>query len=117
MSDNFPSKWGYIKGLDECAGKTIERAELVSMGYGCTHRWAWVVLFTDGTKAFFVGEKGSGIMNPDIEAMKESSIFTPEEVGEFAAEQKRERDRRIKENKGRELEEYERLKKLYAKEV
>lgn len=112
---NFPNeKWGYKEGLDECVGKTIERAELVIMEHGCTHNWAWVVLFTDGTKAFFVGEKGSGVMNPEIEAVKESSIFTPEEVGEMAADEKRKKDQRKRKAESREYEAYETLKKKFG---
>lgn len=115
MSENFPSKWGYKKGLDGCVGKTIEKAESVNMEFGCTWNHAWVVLFTDGTKAFFVGSKGSGMMNPDIESMKESNIFTPEEVGEFVAEKKRERDERIRIGEERDRRQYERLKKQFEK--
>ncbi len=112
---NFPNgKWGYIAGLDECVGKTIKKAEIVSMGYGCTWSHAWVVLFTDGTKAFFVGQRGSGMMNPEIESMKESYIFTPEEVGEIVASEKKERDEKVRLAETRELNEYLRLQKKFG---
>jgi len=68
----YPEKWGFIDSLIKCEGKTIEKAELIQMEHGCTWSSAWVVKFTDGTRAFFVGSRGSGIMNPYIENVKEN---------------------------------------------
>ena len=111
---NFPNgKWGYKEDLDQCIGLTIQKAEYVRMEHGCVWSHASVVLFTDGTKAFVVGGKGSGIMNPDIEGMKESSIFTPEEVGEMVAAEKRKRDSNKRAAFNRELNEYKTLKKKF----
>jgi hypothetical protein len=99
----FPEKWGFEKDLRKCIGRTIESADIVEMPYGCTWRSAWAVRFTDGSRAFFVGSTGSGIVNPLREAVEKCSIFTSKEVGEMAeadaAKRRRDKaeDRRRKE--------------------
>lgn len=85
MSDTWPQKWGFIGSLLKCKGKTIEVAELVKMPYGCAWSHAWAVRFTDGSRAFFAGHQGTGIISPELDALRDSHIFTPAEYGEYAA--------------------------------
>ena len=104
-------KFGFENSLKDCIGKTIEKAEVVKMPYGCTWKTAWAVKFADGSRAFFAGQEGTGIQSPNVEAVEASQIFTAEEVGEMLTIRKRRKDdsaRKAREQKEREL---ERLKK------
>lgn len=81
----WPEKWGFIPDLSECVGKTIAEVCGVKMPWGCTWSSAIAVRFSDGTRAFFVGGVGSGIVSPELEAVTGCPIFTPDEVGQYAA--------------------------------
>lgn len=94
--DNFPAKFGFESDLRKCAGKIIKEVELLVMEYGCTWNNAYAVKFTDGTRAFFAGHVGTGIMNPrldgetysDIKTVETSTIFSkPEYAAMLAAKQ------------------------------
>ena len=114
--DTFPDKFGFLKGLDECVGKTIEQAEVIGMEFGCTWNSAWAVKFTDGSRVFFVGAKGSGIMNPSLESIaglrgvEQSEVFTADEYGEMVAAKKKKREKAHADALAREKEQYEKLK-------
>ncbi|HVX90250.1 MAG TPA: hypothetical protein VHC20_01280 [Candidatus Paceibacterota bacterium] len=92
MGLGIPKHWGFIQDLRECVGKTIERVELAKLGFGYTITNAWVVKFTDGTRAFF-GERPSGgtALRPDETWMEGSLIFTPQELAELSAERMQKR--------------------------
>lgn len=106
----WPEKWGFIDDLRECVGKTIEAAHWLKMPYGCSWDSAWVVRFTDGSRAFFVGSVGSGIVSPDRSEVETCPIFTPEEVGELSAAIARKKQQEQREARDRKLQELERLK-------
>jgi hypothetical protein len=121
----YPEKWGFLSSPEECIGKTLEKAELIKMEYGSVWDTAWAIRFTDGSRAFFVGGRGSGIMNPQIEAepwwgrqglyaLETSEIFTVEELREMVSDAERRREQRRKEQEERLRREYERLKKHFG---
>ena len=100
-------KFGFENSLKDCTGKTIDKAEVIKMPYGCTWDSAWAVRFKDGSRAFFAGQEGTGIQSPTVEAVEGSQIFTAEEVGEMLTIRKRKKDdsaRKAREQKVRELE-------------
>ncbi|HVX90174.1 MAG TPA: hypothetical protein VHC20_00850 [Candidatus Paceibacterota bacterium] len=92
MGWGLPKHWGFIQDLRECEGKTIERVELAKLGFGYTITNAWVVKFTDGSRAFF-GERPSGgtALRPDEKWMESSVIFTPQELADLVAERMQKR--------------------------
>lgn len=110
----WPQKFGFESDLLRCVGKTIEAAEHFRMAYGCTWSHAWAIRFTDRSRAFFVGGKGSGIMNPELEQIEKSNIFTSDEYGKMQAGAKKDWERRQRELDERQREEYERLKKRFG---
>ena len=112
----FPERWGFKGSPEGCIGKTIEAAELVEMEYGCTWRTAWAIRFRDGSRAFFVGGRGSGVMNPCISAVEECAIFTPEELGEMSADKKRLAEEIARSGKAQRRARYEHLKKEFGRE-
>lgn len=112
---NFPEQWGIRTSLTDCVGKTIEKAEVVKMEYGCTWNSAWVVKFTDGSRAFFAGQAGTGVMNPDIEAVGKCDIFTPEEYGQMQTDKKRRLEARANEVRKDQEREFERLRSQLGK--
>jgi hypothetical protein len=111
----IPASWGFIRDLKECVGKTIERVENVSLGFGYTIDSAWAVRFTDGSRAFF-GNRPSGGVSwfPSEDAMAKSEIFKPEELGEVVAERMREDQQRKRDAEARERREFEALKKKFS---
>lgn len=109
----YPEKWGFIDSLTKCEGKTIEKARKVKMSFGCTWDTAWVVKFTDGTRAFFVGGEGSGVMDPDIEDVKECELFKPEEYAELCSDLKKKDIERKKLVETKRHQEYLELKKEF----
>lgn len=112
---NYPNgKWGCEADLRKCAGKTIEAVELIRMEWGCTWDNAWLVRFTDGSRAFFAGQPGTGIMNPSRDAIEGSAIFTPDELAEVVADDKRRSDARKREQEKRDRAEYERLAERFG---
>jgi len=109
----YPEKWGFIDSLEKCEGKTIEKAGTIIMEHGCTYSMAWVVKFTDGTRAFFCGGKGSGIMNPTIEGVKECELFKPEEYAQMCKDIKKRYMEQKKQKEAKKYQEYLELKKKY----
>lgn len=111
----IPEKWGFIRDLRECVGKTIQEVELAKLGYGYTVDNAWAVKFTDGSRGFFTERPGKGsAITPSEDWMKTSRIFTPEELGEVVSTRMREKQeaaRRREESEKRQLEE---LRKKYG---
>lgn len=91
--DNFPMKFGMEPDLRKCVGKIIERVELLKMEWGCTWSNAYAVRFTDGSRAFFGANVGTGIMNPELEGktygdtknVETSEIFTKKEYAAMVA--------------------------------
>ena len=109
----YPIKWGFIRDLRQCTGKTIETAYLAKMEWGCVDHTVWLVEFTDGTRAFFGNHPlpDAYTMNPANEEFQRVSIFTPEEVAEVAADRKRKVLRAKREARARKLAQLARLKK------
>lgn len=112
-SYTWPEKFGFLSGPEKCIGKTIEAVESLRMDYGCTWDRAFAVRFTDGSRAFFVGHSGSGVMNPSLEAVQASEIFTPEEVGKMVAAEMARKQGFKRDQEEKERREYEALKKKY----
>lgn len=120
---NFPDKFGFIRDLRQCVGKSIEAVELMRMEFGCTWDNAFAVRFTDGTRAFFAGSPGTGIMNPQLSGdhhgntltVESSSIFTPSEYAEMSEARKREKDRQRQDRERDERRRYEELSAKYGK--
>lgn len=84
------TSWGFIGDLRKCVGKKIERVEIASLGFGYTINNAWVILFTDGSRAF-VAERPTEqtVIMPDEKWMKTSEIFKPEELADMVADRMR----------------------------
>lgn len=119
--NNFPTKFKMEPDLRKCIGKTITNVELLKMEYGCTWNEAFAVEFTDGSRAFFAGHPGTGIMNPDIDGqythlktVETSQIFTKREYAEMVAAREAEKLRRKQDVDRREREEFEKLATKYG---
>ncbi len=120
---NYPEKFGFEPDLRKCIGRTIERVEILKMEWGCIWNAAFAVRFTDGTRAFFAGHVGTGIMNPQLDgttygtavSVETSHIFTKREYAEMlsAKQQREQRDRDAR--LWSEREQYERLAAKFAK--
>lgn len=95
--NTWPVKFGFISDPRECVNKEIEAVEVVSMGYGCTWKSAVVMKFTDGARAFFAGQAGTGIVSPPLESVEKSRIFTADEYAEYAKHERLKKERREKE--------------------
>ena len=118
---NFPVKFGMEPDLRVCVGRTIEKVELLSMEFGCTWQEAFAVRFTDGTRAFFAGHVGTGIMNPRLDGetysthtVETSEIFTKPEYAQMVSHRDQEAVRRKQDQERSERREYERLAGKYA---
>lgn len=122
MAENFPTKFGMEPDLRKCEGRTIERAELLVMDHGCTWRHAYAVRFTDGTRAFFAGHIGTGIMDPQVDGtaygeyrtVETSDIFTKREYAEMMAARERQEAQRKRDTERAERREFERLAAKFA---
>jgi hypothetical protein len=104
-------KFGFENSLKDCIGKTIKKAEVIKMPYGCTWSSAWAVEFTEGSRAFFAGQEGTGMQSPAVEAVEMSQIFSADEVGEMLSIRKRKRDDSAKKTREVKIREVERLKR------
>ena len=109
----YPIKWGFIRDLRHCVGKTIKAAYSVKMEYACSAQHAWLVSFEDGTRAFFTDHvvPARYSMNPCQEAFEMTPIFTVEEMLEVAADRKIKSLRTERETHRRKLAQLARLKK------
>ena len=111
-----PEKWGFIRDLRECVGKTIEAVELTDLGFGYTIQQAWVVRFTDGTRAFF-GErpsKGTALC-PSEKAIGKSLIFKPEELADVVADRMQKNQERERRERQEDLRKLTELQQKYAR--
>jgi hypothetical protein len=116
--NNFPDRFGFEPDLRKCSGKTIEAVELMLMEYGCTWDHAFAVRFTDGSRAFFAGHVGTGIMNPRLDGkvyseqktVEMSQIFTAEEYGVMAEAKKWHAIQQAQNHEREERHRYEQLK-------
>lgn len=111
----IPASWGFIRDWRKCAGKTIEAVESTELGYGYTVSYAWTVLFTDGSRGFFIERPSehTAIM-PSLKAMEASRIFRPEELAEVVANNMRDRQEREKRREAEERRQFEVLQKKFA---
>jgi hypothetical protein len=121
---NFPIKFGFEPDLRACVGKTIERVELMKMEWGCTWQNAFAVRFTDGSRAFFAGHVGTGIMNPELEGaayhsetVETSHIFTKREYAEMMGAKERNEEQRKKRYERAEREQFEKLAQKFGEKV
>jgi hypothetical protein len=119
---NFPKRFGFEPDLTKCSGKTIERVELMAMEWGCTWNNAYAVRFTDGSRAFFAGHPGTGIMNPmldgntygAVKTVETSEIFTKREFAEMLEAARARTRQQAQEHEQSERRQYERLAKKFV---
>jgi hypothetical protein len=121
---NFPTKFGFESDLRNCVDKTITRVELVAMEYGCTWESAYAVQFSDGSRAFFAGKPGTGIMNPLLTGkeysrltVETSEIFTKPEYAVMVVARQQDIAMRAREREREERHHYEELKKKFDKKA
>jgi hypothetical protein len=118
----FPERFGFEPDLRACEGRTIERVEMLRMEFGCTWDSAFAVRFTDGTRAFFAGHVGTGIMNPALDGetygrsrtVETSEIFTKREYAEMLLAKQAADERRVREHEASERRKYEALAAKYG---
>lgn len=95
---NWPRKWGFAGDLRECKGRTIADVELAEMEFGSISNHCWLVLFTDGSRAFLIDRPTSQLsVGPSRKSLESSRIVEPSEIAEYAAaahqaRQKKERE-------------------------
>lgn len=119
---NFPERFGFESDPRACVGKTIERIELLAMEFGCTWSHAFAIRFTDGSRAFFAGKPGTGIMNPqldgksygDAHTVETSEIFTKPEYAAMVTAKEADAVRRRQDHERAERREFERLAAKFA---
>jgi hypothetical protein len=115
MTFGMPERWGFIRDLRECVGKTIQEVELAKLGYGYTVNSAWAVKFTDGSRGFFIERPSKGTaITPSEDWMKTSRIFTPEELGEVVATHMREKQEAARRREEDEKRQFAELQKKYG---
>lgn len=111
----IPARWGFIRDLRKCLGKTIEAVEVTELGYGFTVSHAWTVRFTDGSRAFLIERPSEGtVIRPSEKAMAASNIFKPEELAEIVADRVRERQEHDKRKEDEERRELAKLQQKYG---
>lgn len=87
------------------------------MEHGSVWSHAFAVRFTDGTRAFFGGHVGTGIMNPQLDGtsysemktVESSDIFTKPEYAAMLSARQAESIRRQQDHERSERREFERL--------
>ena len=107
---NWPAEFGFALDLRDCVGKTIKLAEHLE-GTDYKRGAGYVVLFTDGTRAWFWGypSRKQMIVGPYPAAIRQSQIFTPEEIEQVDAWQRDEEQRAYSAEHKRKEREYRRL--------
>jgi len=109
---NWPAELGFVLDLCECVGKSIERVEHLS-GLDRKRDAGYVVLFSDGIRAWFWGYPSTKqmIVGPWPADIRQSQIFTPEEIERVNEWERAERRRGADAEQERKEQKYRRLAK------
>ena len=106
--NNWPGKFGFITNPKLMVGKVIAEVTRIEMEYGCTHRCALFLRFSDDSRGFLLASDASQCLpSPTLDSMKKAMAYTPDEVATIvrAAESRRQtREKEYKASKRRELE-------------
>ena len=94
----------------ELEGETIKNIEAIRAEFGRTYDTYILVTCESGKRVLFHGGN-PWQPNPDLEEMRKTTFFTPDEIAEKVRWEEAKKRAKQEEEKERKLKEYERLKK------
>ncbi len=96
--------------VNDIIGKTIIDVKQIKAEFGRTNNVYMGFVCSDGSRVLIIGEN-SYDPKPTLEAMKESNFFNVDELVKKSENNIREEDRRVKNSRERDMEEFNKLKK------